>query len=379
MTIRNFLAAMSSTAILSFSATSATIATITFVSQVQMNRYIFSRTNTKGNYPFYDYAPDLIYEHGVFHLFWCGGVPDPPTSGDHILHAQSTSLLGPYHSSWSSIANSYDVSLTATGSPTGFDGQHTCDPAVLKIGSTYYLYYGGLAKNNTTSGIGVASSIDGIHFSRLNGGSPIVQTAETGTKPYASTYGVGEPTVFLKNGYIYLGFTDTTGSGVQKSNGAGQFVLRSTDPSFQKGVEELTKNGWVAREAGVHTAEYSVLNAFSMDWMFDPLTGTIIAASNEQKGSANEPSSTYIFVIDPARFTIVADLMKLKGTWRDGPGLLKQSDRTSMPRAACDLIDLAVAEGNSPNVVYSDTASWDISLSEGTFRLDPSLCVGVKD
>jgi hypothetical protein len=144
-------------------------------------------------------------------------------------------------------------------------------------------------------------------------------------------------------------------------------MLRSTDPVFQTGVQELTAGGWVSRDRGVHTAEYKFLDAFSVDWTYDTMSTRIFVASNQ------DPTQTFIYVLDSSTFANLG-VLGLPGTWRDGPGIAKMADHTMLPRATCQTVDFAIAKGDSTDPNQLDVASWDLSLSEGVFHLPSRLC-----
>ena len=315
----------------------------------------------------YDYVPDVIYDRDAYHLYWCGSVPAAP--GDHILHAVSSNVTGPFHAAESSVPGTYDIVLSPTRAADDFDGEHTCDPSVIKVGPIYYLYYDGAAlgaAGNATA-IGVAQSSDGLHFSRLVGGHPIVGPANTAPKP-ASRYGAGQPAVFRKDGLFYLSVTDTTGRGANAANGAGQFLLRSADPTFQSGDEEFTQTGWMPRSAGRHTASFAYLDAFSVDIAFDERTGWLFVASDQVQ------TATWIYFLDSTTFAS-AGHVSLPGTWRDGPSIAKNADRTALRRDTCEAVTFSVFKGDRPNSsLPDDPASWDISLSQGIVRLGRQLC-----
>ena len=63
-----------------------------------------------------------------------------------------------------------------------FDGAHTCDPSVVVASGAYYMYYTGYPsyKYDVDGGpthitkIGVARSYDGVSWTRLNSGNPII-------------------------------------------------------------------------------------------------------------------------------------------------------------------------------------------------------------
>ena len=212
----------------------------------------------------YNYAPAVIHDGGLYHLYWCAGV-----AGDYVLHAEAPDLRGPWHGA---DKQDYDQALAPSGSPDRFDGQHACDPNVLKVIGKFYLYYGGLPRaDGGLTAIGVAVSDDAVHFARLDGGNPIVTAARTNPAWQKSklTYGAGQPAAVFVAPYVYLSFSDSTGAGANPINGAGQFVLRSKDPSFAGGVQEFTGRGWADRPFGRHTAEHSILESFGIDWAYD--------------------------------------------------------------------------------------------------------------
>src|SRR6185503_7011745 len=101
-----------------------------------------------------------------------------------------------------------------------------------------------------------------------HGGKPILNPAQSlAGKP--NTYGAGQPSAFFKDGLFYLAFTDTSAAGANPGNGAGQFVLRSKEPTFQSGVEELASAGFVAQPPS-STRDYKFTEAFSPDWTYVP-------------------------------------------------------------------------------------------------------------
>src|SRR5262249_23061682 len=151
---------------------------------------------------------------------------------------------GPWHKRGSTTPNTFDDVFGPTGNVADFDGTHTCDPSVVRVDGTYYMFYGGIAEHTPTptwTRIGLAQSDDGLHWTRLHGGKPIIDAARD---PYAANlpnkYGTGQPSVIYLDGKFVLIRTDTSGVGGNQGNGAGQYVLRSADPTFQTGVEELT-------------------------------------------------------------------------------------------------------------------------------------------
>src|SRR5205807_5645312 len=144
------------------------------------------------------------------------------------------------------------------------DQLHTCDPSVLRVDGVYYLYYTGTSNaQGQNNAIGLALSTDGTHWTRANGGAPIVPAAGDNTS--GNPYGAGQPSVVYLNGWFYLLFTDTTGKAADPGGG-GQFVLRSTTPSFTSNVQSLGPSGFTAVPSTKTPRLRSVLTANSADW-----------------------------------------------------------------------------------------------------------------
>ena len=185
----------------------------------------------------YNYAPSVLLDNGRYRMWWCSqlGVANPP--GDDILLAESTSMDGPFAG-----PDGRGGTPVFSGSGTQFDGMHTCDPSVVKVGGTYFMYYTGAAGAHAHgNAIGLATSTDGRVWTRANGGRPLITVSRNVRRD--NTYGVGQPSVVYLAGRYYLMFTDTTGQDAGR-NGAGQFVLRSTDPAFTREVEALGPTGF---------------------------------------------------------------------------------------------------------------------------------------
>lgn len=284
------------------------------------NTPVYTRTS-------YDYVPSVMKD-GVYKMWWCGGV-----AGDYILYAEADSLSGPWHARGSTAANSYNTVFRPTGSSAGFDGVHVCDPSVIRVEGTYYMYYGGYGNGTGTTMIGVASSPDGLNWTRLNGGNPIVVPARD-YRTVHNPYGAGQPSVTHVNGKFYLIYTDSTGYAVD-GNGGGQFVLRSSDPTFQTGVEELTATGFAPRTATNHT-RHSLLAAFSVDWQYIDTNDTFAVAVDGPTASA-----TRVFLFNSALSGLV-DQFDVSGTWTEGPALVSRPDKHAIPSATCGTVPVDI-------------------------------------
>lgn len=285
----------------------------------------------------YNYAPAIIFDHqNLYRMWWCG---NPGSPGDHILYAQSTSLDGPFTSvdgtaGWQSV-------FQGTGIGTGtFDARHTCDPNIVLADGTYYMYYGALKEDNDPglTTMGVASSPDGISWTRLNNGNAILTPA---FQQANSSYGVGQPAVVYRDGLFWMLFIDTTGSGTQYGNGLignSIFAWRSADPTFQTGVEVFLQNGWTAK-TDANSRSFSVFVGSSVDWQFSNVINSWIVANDQ-----HTTESTTISFLDPDNLLVHKyNDVEINGHWTEGPGLVRLPDGTDIvPRSDCSILSLDV-------------------------------------
>ncbi|NOK16435.1 beta-xylosidase [Corallococcus carmarthensis] len=298
---------------------------------------VYSRTS-------YDYVPSVMKD-GVYRMWWCGGI-----AGDYILYAEADSLSGPWHARGSTAANSYNTVFRPTGNAAQFDGIHVCDPSVIRVDATYYMYYGGYGDGTGTTMVGVASSPDGLNWTRLNGGNPIIVPArDFHTVP--NQYGAGQPSVTFVNGKFYLIFTDSTGYAVD-GNGGGQFVLRSSDPTFQTGVEELTATGFAPRTAANHT-RHSLIGAFSVDWQYVDTNDTFAIAVDGPTTGA-----TRVFLFN-SELNQQLDQFDIAGTWTEGPAIVSRPDKHAVASSTCGTVPVDILR----SVGTGDVNTWNLARS----------------
>lgn len=251
----------------------------------------------------YNYAPSVMVDGGRVRMWWCSQLVSNPPPGDDVLYAEAATPAGPFSGTRAVFG----------GAGQGFDGRHTCDPSVIKVNGTFYLYYTG-APNDHSSGnmIGLATSPDGRTWNRANGGQPILGSSNEVKR--GNAYGTGQPSALYLDGWFYLMFTDTNARGAH-DNGAGQFVLRSQDPAFVNGVQALGANGF---QPGLGR-DRSVVDAFSADWMWiDALDAFAIA--HETAGGTTITFWNKEFTGHPYEPVVVA------GPWEEGPGLARRPD-----------------------------------------------------
>ncbi|NUU26367.1 MAG: family 43 glycosylhydrolase [Streptomycetaceae bacterium] len=285
----------------------------------------------------YEYAPTIIAEGGKYRMWYCGQDPRGKVPGDDILYAESTSLNGPFTGPGGGAP-----AIVFEGSGGGaFDGQHTCDPSVVKApDGTYYMYYSAAVHDGETS-IGVARSRDGLSWERMKNTAIIAAAHQKDT---GNHYGAGQPSAVYRDGKFYLIFTDTTGAGALP-NGAGQFAWRASTPTFDD-TEVFTGNGWQAYTAA-NSRAFMVANAFSADWQYsDELSAFIVAHHNEQ----NQTTLTFlkgdnlaVQPYAPANFA---------GAWVEGPGIVSRPDKHAVDDAKSECgrvpIDVVHASKGSP-------------------------------
>ncbi|MEU4741728.1 beta-xylosidase, partial [Actinosynnema sp. NPDC023658] len=258
----------------------------------------------------YNYGPTVVVEGGTHRMWWCSQLFAAAPAGDDLLYAESASAAGPFAAP-GGVAPAIPV---LSGSGDGFDGMHTCDPSVIRVGETYYLYYTGAAGEHANgNAIGVATSPDGVTWTRAAGGKPIVSPSYDTVRD--NTYGAGQPSVLVVDGWFHLLFTDTTGAAAGW-NGAGQFVLRSKDPTFASGVQALGPAGFGPVPDTRSKRTRSVVDAFSADWMYvDALRAFVIAHE-----TAHGTTLTFWnkeFTRNPFQ------QVHIPGPWREGPGLVR--------------------------------------------------------
>jgi hypothetical protein len=258
----------------------------------------------------YDYAPTVMKVAGQYRMWWCSQLPSAHP-GDQILYAVSSSVDGPFS------APGAPANEVFGNSAAGFDSLHTCDPSVIAVGGTYYLYYTGTSDAaGARNAIGVATSTDGVHWARANNGRPIVTSS--GDVARANTYGVGQPAAVYLNGWYYLMFTDTTGQAAGP-DGAGQFVLRSPDPAFGSEVQAVEPRGFTPVPGTSSPRLRSVLAGTTADLMWSDTLNAFALAQDTDAGTVITFWDMN-FGYHPYQPVVIA------GPTREGPGFVRRAD-----------------------------------------------------
>ncbi|RZQ65618.1 beta-xylosidase [Amycolatopsis suaedae] len=260
----------------------------------------------------YNYGPALMRDGALNRMWWCSQYPGAAPPGDDILYGEAAGLDGPFRAPGGAPPRA-----VLSGAPGGFDGVHTCDPSVLRVGGTYYLYYTGAAGDHALgNSIGLATSTDGLTWTRANGGRPILNPAHDVHRD--NTYGAGQPAAVFLDGWFYLMFTDTTGKAAGW-NGAGQFIVRSRDPAFAGGIETVGPDGFLQVQNTQAPRTRSLVDAFSADLMWVDALAAFAIAHETQHGT------TLTFWDREFRTNPYLPAL-IPGPWQEGPGLLRQPD-----------------------------------------------------
>ncbi|MFC3449092.1 beta-xylosidase [Amycolatopsis speibonae] len=273
----------------------------------------------------YNYSPTVMRDGGKLKMWWCSqyGSAQPP--GDDVLYAQSPSVDGPFTG-----PSGGGPEAVFSGAPGGFDGMHTCDPSVIKVGSTYYMYYTGAAGDHALgNSIGLATSPDGLKWTRAAGGLPIIGPSHDVHRAN-NVYGAGQPSAVYLDGWFYVLFTDTTAKAAGW-NGAGQFLLRAKDAAFTQGVETLGEQGFVAKPTTISPRTRSLVDGFSTDLMWVGALDAFVIAHETDTGTTLT-FWTRDFTAQPYRPSIIP------GVWKEGPGLVRRPDGHA-PLSSGDVCD----------------------------------------
>ncbi|MBM4355680.1 MAG: hypothetical protein FJ109_18135 [Deltaproteobacteria bacterium] len=149
----------------------------------------------------HDYGPTIVQDGGSWHMWWCGA-PSQPGAWDSVWYASSPDGLN-----WTCPVEAIKVTKGS------LDGSAVCDPDVVKVGGTWYLYYTGINSDFDWSNrvfLATAGSPGGPwtkHPSNDNPQPVLQDPACNGADP--NDYCVGQSTVVYKNGLFHHWYTDS--------------------------------------------------------------------------------------------------------------------------------------------------------------------------
>lgn len=145
------------------------------------------------------YVDSVIYDGGVFKMWYTGRQTSPPPTKNAIGYATS-----PDGTTWTKHAGN---PVLMVGAPADWDGQFVREAAVVKMGSTYHMWYAGTAAWPAFS-IGYATSPDGLAWTK-NAGNPVLGPGAPGSWDDATVYG---PQVVHDGGYFHMWYSGGDGS-----------------------------------------------------------------------------------------------------------------------------------------------------------------------
>lgn len=266
----------------------------------------------------YAYVPSVMLDGGVYKMWFCG------SPNDTIYYTTSPTVGGP----WST-----PTAVLSQGAAGKFDSILTCDPSVVKVNGTFYLYYGGSPFATTppngqwgTQGVGLATSTDGVNFQRANNGDAVRTPAKQSPRSGCAfnSYGAGQPSALYKDGLFYLLYEDTSAAASTCASSNGMFLIRSSDPTFQSGTQDWNGSGWVGDGPSTKAGAQFGIGYVSADWMYSDVLGRFIVALNGNGGSHNTEMRLY----NPDFSISKPDVenLPLGYSWSEGPGLARTPD-----------------------------------------------------
>jgi len=190
---------------------------------------INGQSNDSGGNPItYAYGASVINVSGPWWMYFCSHPVGNGSASNEDAIRYSDSSDG---KTWSTPS----LALTVSG---GTSEGSTCDPSVVAFNGYYYMFYGG---DPTYEGQKVGGAI--FVARSTNQWGPFLKYTYSGTwaqnpsnpavlitpkHPYTGYYGVGQPTVVVVNGKLYMWYTDTT-LNYPNSQTANTLFVTSTD------------------------------------------------------------------------------------------------------------------------------------------------------
>ena len=199
----------------------------------------------------YDWGGSVIKDGSTYRMWWCR-----QETYDTIYYADSTDGI-----SWH---NTQKV-LQAVNNDS--EKMHVGRPSVVKVGSTFYMFYESprvAGANESENQIFLATSTNGTIWTKYPSNSNPQPVIALGSYQGCGTYGLGQPSVFYKDGQFNIYYTCNVSDYPDKIR-----MAKSADP-YNWG--SFTNHEVVAYGAGVDVKWNSELNRYVMaytigDWI----------------------------------------------------------------------------------------------------------------
>ena len=145
-----------------------------------------------------------------------------------------------------------------------------------------------------------------------------------------------------------MAFTDTTAKVTGGGAGNQIFLIRSHDPLFVSGVEELRATGFVPIQ-GAPVRDHALSDGASIDLAYSDALGLFVMGIN---GEQSAQSGVRFF--DPTTFAKVGSVF-IPFPWAEGPGLNRRPDGHLDPSVSCDRAAIDFMSASGPGI-----PDWDL-------------------
>lgn len=218
---------------------------------------IFKMADSSDNGYTYGYAPSIIKHNGIYHTFYCSS-PESRAGIDAIRYVFSQDGLN-----WSPPKVVLKAKPRIDAKTARATNRAACDPSLVYYQDYYYLFYsnqhqtgselGDRTGTQTTISVARTRKIAGSYLTYTERGTweenpadvkmiILPQVKRSGNR---HNYGAGQQTVVVKNGQLYMWYTDDS---LHSNEGPRIYFLKSNDPVNWNGTPVQTN---LARTASV--------------------------------------------------------------------------------------------------------------------------------
>lgn len=234
------------------------------------NAGFFKIADSANNGYTYGYAPTIIKENGIYHTFYCSN-PELGAGIDAVRYVYSEDALN-----WSNPKIVLRAKPSINSNSGKWINRSACDPSLVYYKGYYYLYYTNQhqtgsnlvdEKRSTQGNISVAraSKISGPYLTYTERrtweenppDAKIIIFPQVKRSGNQHSYGAGQQTVVVKDGELYMWFTDDSIAPLKQPR---IYFLKSQDPV-----------NWTAKPVPTNLA-----NTSSIDIKYDDINNRFI-------------------------------------------------------------------------------------------------------
>ncbi|MGB7708459.1 MAG: hypothetical protein WBL95_02740 [Microcoleus sp.] len=187
----------------------------------------------------YGYAPSIIKHNGIYHTFYCSS-PEPRAGIDAIRYVFSKDGLN-----WSAPKVVLKAKPRIESKTRKLTNRAACDPSLVYYQDYYYLFYsnqyqtgselGDRVTTQTAISVARARKIAGPYLTYTERGTWAENPADVKMiilpqfehRDIRNNYGAGQQTVVVKNGQLYMWYTDDS---LNPNEGPHIYLFKSNDP-----------------------------------------------------------------------------------------------------------------------------------------------------